>query len=153
MMKIKVESFATTNEEITIHSSLSELKTLSEAEQVKIYNRRDNLRVHGVPKILEGDKTIEMAETTMAKHHEDLRALVKCLESLANILSTTETCLNNNDNSKMHTTEKFYSVLASSRDTRGVGTIFQLREKVSLNELVMMTSPDHYWLSLMAFSL
>ena len=58
---------ATKKSDNYLQSDLNELITLSEAVQIEFYDSRNNIRVLGVPEILEGDLKNEMVESTMAK--------------------------------------------------------------------------------------
>ena len=64
---MKKEIISSSNMEIASQANVSYLRTLSEAEKLESYNRRDNLRILGIPECLEGENNRENFDTTIAK--------------------------------------------------------------------------------------
>ena len=64
---MKKEIISSSKMEIASQANVSYLRTLSEAEKLESYNRRDNLRILGIPECLEGENNRENFDTTIAK--------------------------------------------------------------------------------------
>ena len=61
------EIISSSKMEIASQANISYLRTLSEAEKLESYNRRDNLRILGIPECLEGENNRENFDKTIAK--------------------------------------------------------------------------------------
>ena len=64
---MKTEVMGELREDIVIVDKKSELKTLCETEELETYNRRDNLKIHGVNENLREDGHLEAPLETIEK--------------------------------------------------------------------------------------
>ena len=64
---MKKQNISSSKMELASQAIISYLRILSEAEKFESYNRRDNLRILGIPECLEGENNSENFDTTIAK--------------------------------------------------------------------------------------
>ena len=69
---------------------------------------------------------------SLKKHHEELEALVNCLESPPNIICLTETWLSTDDDPGLYNLSNYTTCLSKPRNGRGGGIMVQTTSEVAL---------------------
>ena len=73
----------------------------------------------------------------MRKHIEDLEALAYSLESPPDILCLTETWLSEKDYTKLFLVTSYQNVLSKVRDSKGGGSMIQIRNNFSFQTVIV----------------